>query len=116
MPQNSIHVFLLTKVSYYQYLKNISAVVDFIKVYKKVQTLPIFSWVPHIIKGYNKGCMNMDDNKGNDFGRRLTVISNERAKNETEQMGFNSQEYANMQEFFNNEVKKNDAKEVLKTI
>jgi hypothetical protein len=31
-------------------------------------------------------------------------------------MGFDSQEYDNMQEFFNKEIKKNDAKEVLRTI
>lgn len=47
--------------------------------------------------------------------RRLTVISNERTKIETQQMGFESNEFENMNEFFNREIKKNDAKEVLKT-
>ena len=89
---------------------------DFVKVFKKVQKLPMFSWVPQIINGFPKESMNLDESKGSDLLRRLTVISNERAKNETEQMGFNSQEYENMQEFFNKEIKKNDAKEVLKTI
>jgi hypothetical protein len=59
--------------------------------------------------------MNMDESRGADLVRRLTSISYDRTKSETEQMGFNSKEYDNMQEFFNREIKKNDAKEVLKT-
>jgi len=59
--------------------------------------------------------MNLDDTKGSDLVRRLTVISNERTKIETQQMGFDSNEFENMNEFFTREIKKNDAKEVLKT-
>ena len=67
------------------------------KVFKKVQQLPIFSWVPQMINGYPKETMNMDESKGVDFMRRLTSISYDRTKSETEEMGFNSQEYDNMQ-------------------
>ena len=48
--------------------------------------------------------------------RRLTIVSNERTKSETESLGFDSEEYESMNEFFNKEIKKNDAKLVLGTI
>jgi hypothetical protein len=48
--------------------------------------------------------------------KRLTVIQNEKAKNETEKLGFVATEHDNMQEFFNNEIKRNDAKHVMRTI
>ncbi len=63
--------------------------------------------------------MNIDENyssKAGDLQRKLTTISNERVKNETETMGFTADEYENMQEFFNSELKKSDAKEVLRII
>lgn len=39
--------------------------------------------------------------KAADLTKKLTMLSNERARNETESMGFDSTEYDNMQEFFN---------------
>lgn len=62
--------------------------------------------------------MNMDDinAKPTDLSKKLTMLSNERARTETESLGFNSQEYDNMQEFFNKELKQNDAKEMLRTV
>lgn len=44
------------------------------------------------------------------------MVSNERTRAETENMGFTSKEYESMQEFFNKELKKTDAKEVLTSI
>jgi ribosomal protein L14E/L6E/L27E len=88
---------------------------EFVAVFNKVYDLPIFSWVPKLVEGYQKKTMNIDDSKAADMVRRLTVISKERTKIETESMGFDSSEYDNMTEFFNKEIKKNDAKEVLKT-
>ena len=58
----------------------------------------------------------MDEGKSTDFQRRLTILSHERTKTETEKLGFDSSEHDNMEEFFNKEIKKNDAKEVLRTI
>jgi hypothetical protein len=55
--------------------------------------------------------MNMDESKAAvDMTRRLTLISTERVKSETEKLGFDSSEIDNMQEFCNNEMRKNDAK------
>ena len=78
--------------------------------------MDLFKWVPKLIEGYKKNSMNMDDSHSADMVRRLTVISKERNKIETEKMGFDSTEHDNMSEFFNREIKKNDAKEVLKTL
>lgn len=58
----------------------------------------------------------MEEGKTTDIHRRLTMIQSEITKTETESLGFGSIEYENMQEFFNKEIKKNDAKEVLRTI
>jgi hypothetical protein len=76
----------------------------------------LFDWIPKLIDGYKKARTNFDDSKGAEMVRRLTVISKERAKIETEKLGFDSTEYDSMQEFYDKEMKKNDAKEVLKTV
>lgn len=70
------------------------------------------------MEGYDKENMNMDDFniRASDIHKKLTMISNERVRTETENMGFDSSEHDNMHEFFNKELKKNDAKEVLRVI
>ena len=60
--------------------------------------------------------MNIDETKSADIVRRLTAISNERTKTESEELGFNTKEYENMQEFFNKEIKNKDVKDILKII
>ncbi|CDW76980.1 ubiquitin carboxyl-terminal hydrolase 15 [Stylonychia lemnae] len=91
---------------------------EFVSAFKKVQNLPLFTWVKQMIDGYSKENMNMDDSiaKASDFSKKLTVLSNERSRTETENLGFDTTEFDSMQEFFNKELKKSDAKEVLKTI
>ena len=44
------------------------------------------------------------------------MIQNERTKSEAERLGLSSQEHDNMQEFYNKEMKKADAKAVMATI
>lgn len=92
---------------------------EFVSNFKKVANLPLFTWVPHLVDGYNKEGMNIDEeyhSKAGELQRKLTTISNDRVRNETETMGFTSDEYDSMQEFFNAELKKSDAKEVLRVI
>jgi hypothetical protein len=45
-----------------------------------------------MIDGYTKESMNMDDSnvKAADFSKKLTVLSNERTRTETENLGFDS--------------------------
>jgi hypothetical protein len=82
-----------------------------------VQNLPIFTWVPELVDGYNKkDCLNIDEGRSVDVMRRLTVIQHERARNEAQQLGFTSGEHDNMQEFYNREIKRNDAKRVIQTV
>ena len=85
-------------------------------MFKKVHQLPLFTWIPKLVEGYNKEHMNMDDGHTTDLARRLTIIQKERTRNESEKLGFDSSEHDNMQEFFNKEIKINDAKEVMRTI
>lgn len=85
-------------------------------VFKDVQNLQMFTWVPKLVLGFTQENMNLDDLRTSEIVRRLTVISNERAKTHTEQLGFDSQESENINNFFSREIKKNDAKEVLSTI
>jgi len=89
-----------------------------VSTFRKVSNLPMFTWVPKLIDGYDHESMNMDqdNDKVSNLQKKLTMISNERIRTETESMGFNSEEHDNMTEFFNNELKKNDAKEVLRVI
>ena len=90
---------------------------DFLAVFKKVQNLPIFTWIPQLIEGYNKDeCLNIDEGRSHETMRRLTIIQNEKAKNEAEKLGFTSQEHDNMLEFYNRELKKSDARRVIATI
>jgi len=46
----------------------------------------------------------------------LTIVQNERTRSETQSLGFEAEEYESMDQFFNKEIKKNDAKLVLGTI
>lgn len=85
-------------------------------MFKKVHQLPLFTWVPKLVEGYNKDHMNMDEGKTTDITRRLTIIQHERTKTESEKLGFDASEHDNMQEFFNLEIKINDAKQVMRTI
>jgi hypothetical protein len=64
---------------------------DFLAVFKKVQNQPMFTWVPALVDGYNKDdCLNIDEGRSIDNMRRLTMIQNERARNEAEKLGFTS--------------------------
>jgi hypothetical protein len=64
---------------------------DFLAVFKKVQNLPMFNWIPSLVDGYNKDdCLNIDEGRSLDNMRRLTMIQNERARNEAEKLGFTS--------------------------
>jgi hypothetical protein len=48
---------------------------DFIAVFKKVQSLPMFTWILEMVQGYNKkDCLNIDESRSVDVMRRLTVI------------------------------------------
>ena len=85
-------------------------------VFKKVQNLPMFTWVPKLVEGYNRDCMNMDEGRQVDIMKRLTIIQHERARTEAERLGFTSEEHDSMQEFFNREMKRNDAKAVMATV
>ena len=69
--------------------------------FKKVHSLPLFTWVPKLVEGYSHDNMNMDDGKTTDLTRKLTAIQNEKQKTETEKLGFDAIENDNMQEFFN---------------
>jgi hypothetical protein len=90
---------------------------DFLAVFKRVQNLPMFTWVPALVDGYNKDdCLNIEEGRSVETMRRLTMIQNERARNEAEKLGFTSAEHDNMQEFFNRELKRTDAKRVIATI
>ena len=86
--------------------------------FKRVSNLPLFTWLITLIDGYNKENMNIDDTaiKHTSISKQLTMMSNERNKTESEKLGFSSKEHDSMQEFFNKELKKTDAKEVLVTI
>ncbi len=77
-----------------------------------MNNLALFTWVPKLVEGYSIEHMNMDESsiKSSDVTRKLTMIQNDKTKTETESMGFESNEYDNMKEFFDNEVKKNDPK------
>ncbi len=90
---------------------------DFLAVFKKVQSLPMFTWLTELVEGYNKDdCLNIEEGRSFDTMRRLTVIQNERVRSEAEKLGFTSQEHDNMQEFFNKELRRTDAKKVIRTI
>jgi hypothetical protein len=71
-----------------------------------------------LIEGYNKDEMNIDEHvvRSMSLQKQLTALSQEKTKSETESLGFTSDEHDSMQEFFNKEVKKSDAKEVISTI
>lgn len=51
-----------------------------------------------MIEGYSKESMNIDEiaSKHVSISRQLTTISNEKARNETESLGFTSEEHDNM--------------------
>ncbi len=77
----------------------------------------MFTWVPKLVDGYDRNCLNIDESgKSVDLSKRLTMIQNERTKSEAERLGLSSQEHDNMQEFYNKEMKKADAKAVMATI
>jgi hypothetical protein len=78
----------------------------------------MFTWVPKLVEGYNRDCMNIDEGnvRSVDLRKRLTIIQNERARTETQMLGFTSEEHDNMQEFYNREIKKNDASQVIQTV
>lgn len=69
---------------------------EFVISFVKVFNLPLFDWIPKLIDGYKKARTNFDDSKGAEMVRRLTIISKERAKIETEKLGFDSTEYDSM--------------------
>ena len=51
----------------------------------------MFNWIPSLVDGYNKdNCLNIDEGRSLDNMRRLTMIQNERARNEAEKLGFTS--------------------------
>lgn len=49
---------------------------DFVAVFRKVQNLPMFTWVPKLVEGYNRDCMNIDEGnvRSVDLRKRLTII------------------------------------------
>jgi hypothetical protein len=51
-----------------------------VKAFRKVKDFPLFNWLPHLVDGYTKDNMNIDDNRTSDLARRLTSISNEKSK------------------------------------
>jgi hypothetical protein len=63
-----------------------------VKAFRKVKDFPLFNWLPHLVDGYSKDNMNIDDNRTSDLERRLTSISHEKSKLEVESMGFDSEE------------------------
>ena len=61
--------------------------------------------------------MNMDESgKAVDVQKRLTMLQNEKHRNEMEKLGFTPDEHENINEFFNRELKKSDAKAIFRTI
>jgi hypothetical protein len=82
-----------------------------------VQKLEIFTWVPRLVEGYSRECMNMDEGGSSvDLKKRLTMIQSEKAKNEAERMGFTSEEHEGMQDFYQRELRKGDTKSVTGTV
>lgn len=95
-----------------------SLIEDFIGVFKKVHKLEMFTWVPRLVEGYRRDCMNMDDSlhasgRGSvDLKMRLTLIQSEKARSEAERMGFAPGEHEAMQELYQRELRRGDAKSV----
>lgn len=58
--------------------------------------MPLFTWVPKVVDGFKKSSNNFDDSKGAEMVRRLTIISKERTKIETEKLGFDTAEFESM--------------------
>ena len=97
---------------------SVKVVEEFITAFKKVIGLQLFSWVPRLVEGYRREGMNMEDGevKGQDIHKKLTMLSNERQRTQTESLGFKSEEHDSMQEFFNAELKSTNAKEVMRVV
>ena len=72
---------------------------EFVTAFKKVIGLQLFSWVGRLVEGYRKEGMNMEDGemRGQDIHKKLTMLSNERQRTQTESMGFKSEEHDSMQ-------------------
>ena len=69
------------------------------------------------MEGYSHEWLNLDEEgRSVDLTKRLTIIQHERARTEAERLGFTAAEHDSMQEFFNREMKRNDAKSVMATI
>ena len=51
------------------------------------------------MEGYRREGMNMEDGemRGQDIQKKLTMLSNERQRTQTESMGFKSEEHDSMQ-------------------
>jgi hypothetical protein len=71
---SSILVFQLEKVKLKR-IKIYSLIDDFVSVFKRVQNLPMFTWVPKLVDGYDRNCLNIDESgKSVDLSKRLTMI------------------------------------------
>ncbi len=55
---------------------------EFMAAFRKVSNLPLFTWVLRLVEGYERDGMNMDDSdaRASDIHKKLTMISNERAR------------------------------------
>lgn len=83
--------------------------------FKRVQKLEMFSWVPRLVDGYDTSYLNSDEGAPS-LQKRLTMLQNERARKDAEKLGFTQQEHKSISEFFNQELKRTDARAVMACI
>jgi len=79
--------------------------------------MQLFTWMNHIGFGFKPEYLNIDEGgESKDVNKRLTVISNEKRRAMSQELGFQASEHDSLSEFFNKEIKKSDSKEVLRTL
>ena len=52
----------------------------------------MFAWITSLCSGYKREYLNIDEGKAHDLARRITSISNERFKVQSESLGFTPKE------------------------
>jgi hypothetical protein len=87
----------------------------FITNFKEAENLESFKWIYELCNGTLQPTKNVPKESDN-FMRRLTMVSKERDRSQTKKIGFTEQESEYLQDFFNQEFKKRDAKNVTTTV
>ena len=83
-------------------------------MYVLVKRLPLFAWLPEIVRGFKQENMNIDKDGDAALSSKLALVQDERNALDGDDAGLSSVEVDNIKEFFNADIKNRPANSVLK--